>query len=72
MADSSFSDAPTMRERPLILAGKNANASMKGEYLLPTLYERIIQPGDSVEGWIIAEYPEEFGSGAVQQGVAPF
>jgi len=55
--------AQTMAERPLILQGRNACASMKGEYLLPSLYDRIIQPGDKVEGWVIAEYPKGFKYG---------
>ena len=63
MADSLFPGPQTMSEQPLVLEAKNANGSMKGEYLLPTLYDRIIQPGDAVEGWIIAEYPKGFKYG---------
>jgi hypothetical protein len=59
MADSWFPNhVRTMKETPLVLQAKNACSSMKGEYLLPSLYERIIQPNDKVEGWIIAEYPK--------------
>jgi hypothetical protein len=64
MADSLSGNLQTMSERPLILQAKNACASMKGEYLLPSLYDRVIQPGDKVEGWIIAEYPKGFKYGS--------
>jgi hypothetical protein len=64
MADSLFPAAEKMSDKPLVLQAKNACASMKGEYLLPSLYDRIIQPGDKVEGWIIAEYPKGFKYGS--------
>jgi hypothetical protein len=63
MADSLFPGVRLMSTRPLVLEAKNACASMKGEYLLPSLYDRIIQPGDKVEGWIVAEYPKGFKYG---------
>jgi hypothetical protein len=64
MVDSLFSDGRTMSESPLIMEAKNGCASMKGEYLLPSLYDRITQPGNKVEGWIIAEYPKGFKYGS--------
>jgi hypothetical protein len=63
MADSYLPGSQTMSERPLILQAKNGAISEKGEYLLPSLYDRIIQPGDKVEGWVIAEYPKGFKYG---------
>jgi len=63
MADSLSAGVQTMSAKPLILEAKNASVSVKGEYLLPTLYDQIIQPGDKVEGWIIAEYPKGFKYG---------
>ena len=64
MADSLVPTDHTMEQKPLVLEGKNACAFMKGEYLLPSLYDRVIQPGDKVEGWIIAEYPKGFKYGS--------
>jgi hypothetical protein len=59
MADTLFYSAPeTMEQKPLVLEAKNAAMSMRGEYLIPSLYDRVIQPGDKIEGWIIAEYPK--------------
>ena len=63
MADSLLPSSHDMTEKPLVLEATNAAASMKGEYLVPSLYDRIIQPGDKVEGWIIAEYPKGFKFG---------
>jgi len=59
MADTLFYSAQqTMEQKPLVLQAKNAAMLMKGDYLLPSLYDRVIQPGDQIEGWIIAEYPK--------------
>jgi hypothetical protein len=63
MGDSLSGDVQTMSTNPLVLEAKNASASMKGEYLVSSLYDRIIQPGDKVEGWIVAEYPKGFKYG---------
>jgi len=59
MADSLTPKSETMQSRPLVMLRENDRAwSMKGEYLVPFLYDRVIQPGDSVAGWVIAEYPK--------------
>jgi hypothetical protein len=63
MADSLTLDVRPMENRPLVLQASNACVSVKGEYLLPSLYERVIQPGEKVEGWIVAEYPKGFKDG---------
>jgi hypothetical protein len=64
MADSWFADTDRITKKPLVFEARNACLSLKGEYLLPTLYDRVIQPGDKVEGWIVAEYPKgiKYGS----------
>jgi len=58
MADTLVNNVPGMEKKTLVLHGKNGAFSMKGEYLIPSLYDRVIQPGATVEGWIIAEYPK--------------
>jgi hypothetical protein len=63
MADTFLPNTQTMNEKPLVFEANNACISMKGDYLLPSLYDRVIQPGDKVEGWIIAEYPRGFKYG---------
>lgn len=52
------------KDNPLLFCGKNACASLKGGYLTPSLYDRVIQPGDKCSGWIAAEYPKgiKYGS----------
>jgi hypothetical protein len=64
MADTWSRSAERMDQKPLILEATNGNATMKGDYLVPALYDRVIQPGDKVEGWIIGEYPKgvKFGT----------
>lgn len=59
MVDSLFPEqfGESIHDKPLILQGKNGAAALKGEYLVPTLYNRVLQPGKSVEGWVAAEYP---------------
>jgi len=65
MADSLNPAHPllTMEGSPLVLERKDSYAKdgygqMTGEYLLPSLYNRLIQPGETATGWIIAEYPK--------------
>lgn len=58
MADTLVNNVQGMDKKPLVLQGTNAAMSLKGEYLIPSLYDRVIQPGEKVEGWIIAEYPK--------------
>jgi hypothetical protein len=60
MADSLMptEKAGTMNSKPLVMELENGYGQMKGEYLLPSLYNRLIQPGTTIEGWIIAEYPK--------------
>jgi hypothetical protein len=58
MADTWLSNTQPMSDRPLIFEAKNAAVSLKGEYLLPALYDEVLQPGDKVEGWVVAEYPK--------------
>jgi hypothetical protein len=36
---------------------------VNGAYLLPALYNRLINPGEVVAGWLIAEYPKDVISG---------
>jgi len=50
-------------DMPLVLQGKNAAMVVRGGYLLPNLYSRVIQPGDKVSGWLVAEYPKGFKDG---------
>ena len=65
MVDSFFpNNLVSMSEKPLVLQAKNASTSMKGEYLLPSLYDRVIQPGDKAEGWVISEFPKGFKYGS--------
>jgi hypothetical protein len=64
MADTlTHHDKRPMENRPLILQAANACMSVKGEDLLPSLYDRVLQPGDKVEGWVVAEYPKGFKDG---------
>src|ERR1041385_4388356 len=58
MADTLVNNVQGMDKKLLVLQGKNGAFSMKGDYLIPSLYDRVIQPGDTVEGWIIVEYPK--------------
>jgi hypothetical protein len=53
-----LSDTDSISKKPLVFEARNGCLSLKGEYLLPTLYDRVIQPGDKVEGWIVAQYPK--------------
>lgn len=65
MVDSLFPNAvESISDEPLVLQAKNGATSMKGEYLLPSLYDRVIQPGDKAEGWIISEFPKGFKYGS--------
>jgi hypothetical protein len=49
----------TMQESPLIFCAENGCVKMDGDYLMPSLYDRVIQPGSSVGGWLLAEYPRD-------------
>jgi hypothetical protein len=61
MADTWYGHSESdTKNKPLIFEAKTGNVSLRGDYLIPSLYDRVIQPGDSVEGWIIAEYPKGF------------
>jgi hypothetical protein len=60
MADTLSFDERPLETRPLVLQATNGCMSMGGQYLLPSLYDRVIQPGNKIEGWIVAEYPRGF------------
>jgi hypothetical protein len=60
MADSLSPAMPplTMETTPLVRETDNKCVVMNGDYLLPSLYNRLLKPGESASGWIVAELPK--------------
>jgi len=61
-----------IEKKPLLYCGENACASLKGDYLLPSLYDRVVQPGTKIDGWVAAEYPKgiKYGSSIGQMRIS--